>query len=753
MIIVEAFIGLTMPNFTLLHSSFSPTSLVKRLKSLDPYLLTSLLIGFTLAFYRYGWKALNPTSIDWLMHGADSAQHLVGWLFFASEPWHFPPGLITRFWWPIGTSIGYTDGLPLLAFPFKLISFLLPTPFQYFGPWMFISYMLQAALGYRLMKLVTSQGSLRLAGSLFFLFCPILFRHPTHEALSSHWILLASLWVYLISCENFTLKSFILRWAVTIGLVGLIHPYLVAMVLAILFASILREVAISRKLTPKTAILLLVGLLALLLLEWYLTGFFSYQDMGYGDEDISVYSLNLNALVNPVQFSRWLPGLAQQDSPQEHGYVYIGLGGIFLVGLGILFFVIQLVKDPKGVARQVFLNHLSLWVACLGLLVFALGNQIIFGDRVVFSYHLDWKWFQEISAIFRVWERFVWPIVYLLFFASLLLIIRALPTRVSLFIISLGLLMQVTDLKDLRPVLNHQSYSGYIDQASWGKLVSSFDTIITVPAYSKDMIRENDFRDFAYLAATTQTNLASGYLSRFSFQAIQEERARIYARLATGTPDPDTLYVLSEYWMNWFIDNLVDKFRCHHLDGFVACYSQKKGALIEKKIDLLEYQAAHRVITLSELLQLYQDNTILMAVRYDGNKAMDDSSRAYLANLGSRIESLNYWDSYAAILHEGKFIAESIDSRDAISLSWPSGAELAFPGGEFIFSQDVSLYSAGYPFGENVDIRVAGAAAATGWRGLNLVILNDQFEIIARAVFDDTWPGSGVLEILNTPRQ
>lgn len=737
-----------MPNFTPLHPPFPRTRLVNHLKRLDPYLLTSILLGFALALYRYGWGALNPTSFDWLMHGADSAQHLVGWLFFAGEPWHFPPGLITRFWWPIGTSIGYTDGLPLLAFPFKLISFALPTNFQYFGPWMFVSYMLQAALGYRLMTLATSQRSLRLVGSLFFLFCPILFRHPTHEALSSHWILLASLWVYLVTSNRFSLKSFIIRWTIIVGLVGLIHPYLVAMVLAIVFASILREMAISREISPKTAIAFLVGLVALLLIEWYLTGFFSYQDMGYGDEDLSVYSLNLNALVNPVQFSRWLPGLAQQASPREHGYVYIGLGGILLVSLGVFLFFIQLIKDPKGIWRRVFLNHLSLWIACLGLLTFALGNQIYLGDRVLLAYTLDWKWLQEISAIFRVWERFVWPIVYLLFFASLLLIVRMLPPRASLVIISLGLLVQITDLKDIQPVLNHQPYTGYIDQTSWRKLTSSFETIITIPAYSKDMVRENDFRDFAYLAATTQTNLASGYLSRFSFQAIQEERARIYARLATGTPAPDTLYVLSEYWMNWFIDNLVDKFRCHRLDDFIACYSQKKGALIEKKIDLLEYQATHRVITLAELLQLYQDNTILLAVRYDGSKALDESSREYLTQLGSRIESLEFWASYAAILHEGKFVVESIDSLSDITLAYPAGTRLALANGELVLPEDIHIYSSGYPFGEDADIRVAGASTANGWRGLNLVILNDQFEMIARAVFDDTWPGSGVLEII-----
>jgi hypothetical protein len=90
------------------------------------FLLVASLSGFGLAFYRFGWIALNPSNVTWLLAGLDEAQHFLGWHFFRHEPWSFPPGLIRGYLDPLGTSIGYTDSVPLLAFVSKVFAFALP---------------------------------------------------------------------------------------------------------------------------------------------------------------------------------------------------------------------------------------------------------------------------------------------------------------------------------------------------------------------------------------------------------------------------------------------------------------------------------------------------------------------------------------------------------------------------------------------------------------------------------------------------
>jgi len=86
------------------------------------YLIVISLSGFALAYHRFGWDVLNPQNSDWLLKGGDSAMSYLGWKFFRGESWHFPPGLIQGYLAPVGTSIGYTDSLPLLAFPLKIFS-------------------------------------------------------------------------------------------------------------------------------------------------------------------------------------------------------------------------------------------------------------------------------------------------------------------------------------------------------------------------------------------------------------------------------------------------------------------------------------------------------------------------------------------------------------------------------------------------------------------------------------------------------
>ena len=171
----------------------------------------ALLFGGLYASYLIGNK-LNPSDIDWLLASRDPAQHFLGWVFFRNDSWHWPLTFTQDLLYPTGTSIAYTDSIPLFAIVFKLFSPVLPARFQYFGLYIFLSFILQFFWGAKLGQLF-SRNSLFCAtasGLLFMLAPPLNLRVHGHIALTSHWLILASIWSYIRLSNDFKNLSKIL---------------------------------------------------------------------------------------------------------------------------------------------------------------------------------------------------------------------------------------------------------------------------------------------------------------------------------------------------------------------------------------------------------------------------------------------------------------------------------------------------------------------------------------------------------------
>lgn len=175
-------------------------------------------------------------------------QHYVGWAFFRSSPWMWPLGSNPAFGLDAGSSIFYSDSIPLLAFRFKAVASALPVPFQYFGLWCLLSLVLQAVLAWRLLGPVTPYGELRLLGATFFVFAPAMLRRvggPSggHHALVGHWLLLAALALCLDarSTERHRAWRRPVLWALLCVGTAWVHAYLLTMVLALWVADLARR--------------------------------------------------------------------------------------------------------------------------------------------------------------------------------------------------------------------------------------------------------------------------------------------------------------------------------------------------------------------------------------------------------------------------------------------------------------------------------------------------------------------------------
>src|SRR4030095_5804229 len=139
----------------------------------------------------YGLHTLWPGNTSWLMTiKHDWGTHYLGWLFYQHEPWHFPLGEVHNYFAPGGTNVGFTDSIPLLAILFKLISFILPGEFQYFGIWLLLCHLLTAYYTILLFRRFKVKDIYTFFAVIFIAANPVLIYRGMHPALCAQWMLL-----------------------------------------------------------------------------------------------------------------------------------------------------------------------------------------------------------------------------------------------------------------------------------------------------------------------------------------------------------------------------------------------------------------------------------------------------------------------------------------------------------------------------------------------------------------------------------
>ncbi|MFZ0218986.1 MAG: DUF6311 domain-containing protein [Candidatus Aquirickettsiella sp.] len=96
-----------------------------------PQLLIPILLGIFAFTFITGGKILCPSNINWLLLNVDTAGGLYAWQFFRYTPiLQSPLGANYPYGMGMGWAVIFAEPLFLFAFPFKLISKLLPTSFD-----------------------------------------------------------------------------------------------------------------------------------------------------------------------------------------------------------------------------------------------------------------------------------------------------------------------------------------------------------------------------------------------------------------------------------------------------------------------------------------------------------------------------------------------------------------------------------------------------------------------------------------------
>ena len=238
------------------------------------WLLIASGIGVIIIFHlAYGLEIVVPTNISWLMTiHHDWGAHYLGWYFYRGEPWHYPLGEIHKLFYPIGTNVGFTDSIPLLAIPLKLFAVFLPEDFQYFGIWLFSCHLLAAYFTIRLFNLFKVSQVFTFIAVLFIAANPVLIYRGMHPAICSHWLLIASIYLYFLNPHQVKPQKILLYQFILLMLSAMINPYMTFMVLGFTFFIPLRLSFFDKVLAKKNFFIYNAVSILAVLFSWYIVG-------------------------------------------------------------------------------------------------------------------------------------------------------------------------------------------------------------------------------------------------------------------------------------------------------------------------------------------------------------------------------------------------------------------------------------------------------------------------------------------------
>lgn len=487
--------------------------------------IAAMLIGAAVIAYTYGLQILPPWRTGWMLRGTigpDPVLYWLGWMYFRDDSWRLPPGLNPDYGLEIGSSIFFTDSIPLLAIPLKALHPWIVID-QYWGAWLFACGMLQAWGGFALAGFATQARLPRLAAAALFALSPtMLNRLGGHFAVGAHFLLLAGLFLYLAQLRHRTLA-----WVLLVMASSMIHSYLLPMVAGLWAADWAR-----RGFAPRGLLAPAAGVLGL-----WLGGFFTISG-GFGGTwgAWGAMQLDLLAVLDPSPWGRFLPDLPEPDH-LETGHSYPGLGGLITAAIG---FGLWAGRGFPGLRR-----HAWLVASCAAMLAFAISFRVTFGGREVLVLPMPVR-VVEIASALRGSERFLWPAAYAALAASVITIIRRLGSRRAGLLLAGLTVLQAVDMAPGFARL-HRYFppeQGVVklrlSDPFWLQAAAHYDRVRLSPTGQQPL----HWEEVAVFAATCGLPTDATYLARIDPARRAALNARKLADLREGRHEPGTFYAL-----------------------------------------------------------------------------------------------------------------------------------------------------------------------------------------------------------------
>ena len=507
--------------------------------------LICALIGAVCFVGIYGIRILDVTYVDWLrVNGMDLRQHFIGWCRFRHDPWHFPIGLIDSLSYPDSMSVMYTDSIPMFAVLFKLLGPVLPDPFQYFGLFVILSFALMGGFSSLLLRRFVNDDIICIIGSVFFVISPIaIYRVYYHTALSSQWIVIAALvlWVYddMIKSE----KSRIIYWSLISFICVGIHSYFLPMVGMILAATIVTRLYLKKTNFFYTVELFLSFCVSGLINIYILGGF--YGDTSPSGPGLGTFNSNLNTFINSRPVGRLIPRLPLWNDFQEEGTAYLGAGILLLfavVAAGMVFRLIRKVPEEAFHTNKIY-GRITVLLVAVSIVSAVLPN-ISFNEKIIVWLPYP-QIVEKLLGIFRSNGRLIWTATYILMTAAISFTAYTFRRYrfVAVPVIALALVLQITDLSETFED-RFETYTAFYETG----------TIWDEPEVSEFI---DGKRDFIFLYTDNDITMQTGYYgyvhnmrqNNFYFARDIEDKVRqnndiYFSELDNGNIRDDAVYVI-----------------------------------------------------------------------------------------------------------------------------------------------------------------------------------------------------------------
>jgi hypothetical protein len=536
--------------------------------------LLTALFAAALFFVFHSPSTLAPSSIAWLLDH-DAAAHFVGWQFYRHTALGWPIGWIGSYLHPLGTSIGQTDSIPLLAIPFRFLSPLLPGEAQYFGWWLLFCWIAQAVVAQRLLR---ANDPTSIIGALLFVISPaLLFRAlMRHEALAFHASVLAGFALYRADWSSWRPAW---QTALLLALLGLVHPYLVAMVAGLALAAAIRAgVDTGRPALLRAGAGLGLGLLLAAIGVYavgYLEGGSSQRASGFGE-----CAADLLTFANPGSVSTFLRGFQVLPCRQE-GYAYLGLGGIGLVLVALL---LAGRRDRGGRFRGIGgVTAWPLWAITGAMGIYALSSDVTLFHVDVLDLSRLYALLEPIPSILQSSGRFIWPLYYLVLWWAVERVVEGAGTKRALAILCGCFALQAIDV-----------WPKLIERFSAWKSISAPDVappdmvepsayvhLAVHPASLISVFRNDRYVTLARFAALHGLTINSGYTSRIDRAAAEAYVERFSSELARGEIAADTVYA----FLDAPPEAALAALRCGRLLDVTMCVAKDNKDPFAKSLD------------------------------------------------------------------------------------------------------------------------------------------------------------------------
>lgn len=512
-------------------------------------------------FLYLGYGAtLLPTHITWMLR-YDWAAALWGFSFFRNADWAFPLGNTPDLFYPLGTSIGFTDACPWMALFFKLLSPILPQDFQYFGLWFWLCYVLQAVVGERITARFTDDPLRRALGGCLFALTPLLPARHAHAALSALFFVTAGVYLHFARVAGprdaralLVASAGLLAWAAGT------HGYLSVMLLALVLALCARLAWVERAITTPLLTVSVVGALGTTLLVYYLFGYVGWKQTDLTAEGFGDFSADLLSLVNPQNWSRFVAAMPYQPRQWE-GFGYLGVGVLALLALRLALWI----RQPAASARAL-VRAWPLVVVVLAFAFYALSSRVALRGEPIWTLDGLYRHATKLTGVFRSSGRFIWPL-HLVLLSAAVSAACALPRRMlGRALLGLAVFAQAAEL-DRSPLNFAPVPLDPLGDPAWASAGPHYRHLALMPVHLLWVCRYDPHlvHRLSYEAYRRKWSFNSGNIMRME----PGIRALCERGLAPGTPlDPGTIYVIDPGLRSQFAERGAV---CGLLDGLLTC--------------------------------------------------------------------------------------------------------------------------------------------------------------------------------------